>query len=76
MAKRAVIDTGDTMVAIIMDVLEHVEPTNSNAIEVGDRIRILSGLYSGVIGDVRLIISGDDQLMRGKAGKPPKRRIS
>ena len=60
MAKRAVIDTGVTMVAMITDILEHVEPSESVEVCVGDRVRITSGQYAGVVGEVKLVISNDD----------------
>ncbi len=77
MANRAVIDTGDTMVAMIMDILEHVESeqTAQSAVCVGDRVRVLSGLYAGVVGEVKLIISSDDGPLRGRRDSMPFREI-
>ena len=59
MAKRAVIDIGTTMVAMITDVLEHVEVKASLEVNVGDRVRITSGLYQGEVGEVRLMTEDD-----------------
>ncbi len=63
------------MVAMIVDVLEHVEPNATSEVVVGDRVRVQSGLYQGLIGDVKLIIATDEDTL-GEQETPPRRGIA
>ena len=62
------------MVAMIVDVLEHVESGTTDEVVVGDRVRVQSGLYRGLVGDVKLIIATDED--SGQQESPPRRDIA
>lgn len=76
MSKRVVIDTGDTMVAMITDIVEQIESAASGDVRVGDRVRVCSGLYAGVVGEVKLIISGNDEDAGGYDMTSSKRDVA